>query len=209
MDTQLVSSFSAIVSVLQGAGPGSEGLLQGPPVFRLRQAVAGRQSCSARPPFVPGSPLRMPICFPTSGPGPSPPPGASQPHPRQDKAGRSQLPCCRDWSGRGQPAQHELGVLLHVMGSQASEQRLHDVGQVLELAVQCQGQQRSHEAAVPLGEAGLLLQGVDELGGSGGGVLALTPGSPAPHASSHVHAHTCRLARLLAQARCPPTRPSP
>lgn len=87
--------------------------------------------------------------------------------------------------GQSQPAQHELGVLVHVVGSQVTQQRPQDVRQVLELAVQRQGQQRSHMAAVPLGEAGLLLQGVDELAGGapalrGGPPLAPPPPCPLP-----------------------------
>lgn len=83
------------------------------------------------------------------------------------------------WSGQGEPAQHELGVFVHIMGGQVTKQRPHDVSQILKLAVQCQGQQRSHVAAVPLGEAGLLLQGADELGRHRR-VLALTLGSSRP-----------------------------
>lgn len=61
------------------------------------------------------------------------------------------------------PAQHELGVLVHVLMHQVAQQRFHDVGEVLQLVVQCHGEQRGHVAAVALREALLGLQRVDEL----------------------------------------------
>lgn len=73
------------------------------------------------------------------------------------------------------PAQHEFGVLGDVLLHQVLQQRLHDLGEVLQLVVQRDGEQTGHVAAVPLGEALLGLQGVDEL------PIRTTASAPAAH----------------------------
>ena len=61
------------------------------------------------------------------------------------------------------PSQHELGVLGGVLQDEVLQQGLHHLREVLQLVVERHGEQAGHVAAVPLGEALLGLQGVDEL----------------------------------------------
>lgn len=61
------------------------------------------------------------------------------------------------------PAQHEFGIFGNILLHQIPQQGLHDVGEVLQLVVECHGEQWRYVAAVPLGEVLLLLQGVDKL----------------------------------------------
>ena len=66
------------------------------------------------------------------------------------------------WRTHG-PAQHQLGVLGHVLGHQVTEQGAQDVSEILQLSMQRHGEQRRHVGAVPGRESALALQGVDEL----------------------------------------------
>jgi len=66
--------------------------------------------------------------------------------------------------GLASPPEHQFGVLGHVLLHQVVEQRLQDVREVLQLAVQGHGQQGRHVGPVPRGEGPLDLQRVNELG---------------------------------------------
>ena len=61
------------------------------------------------------------------------------------------------------PAQHQLGVLGHILGHQITKQSTEDVSEVFELPVKCDSEQRCHIGTVPSGEGTLALQRVDEL----------------------------------------------
>lgn len=64
---------------------------------------------------------------------------------------------------RDVPAQHQFGIFGNILLHQIPQQGLHDVGEVLQLVMECHSEQWRHVAAVPLREVLLLLQGVDEL----------------------------------------------
>lgn len=61
------------------------------------------------------------------------------------------------------PSQHQLGVLGHVLFHQIVQQRLQDVCEVLQLAVQGHSEQRCHVGPVSGGKGALGLQSVNEL----------------------------------------------
>lgn len=79
----------------------------------------------------------------------------------QEVDGRTQP---RPTGRRLSPPQHQLRVLGHILFHQVVEQRLEDVGEVLQFAMQGHCEQRGHVGPVPGGEGALNLQGVDELG---------------------------------------------
>ena len=85
------------------------------------------------------------------------------------------------------PAQHEFGVFGNVLLHQVLQQTLHDLREVLQLIMQSHGQQTGHVSPVPLREALLGLQGVDELRHT----ESLSPAAQALTCSDTAHAqHT-------------------
>lgn len=61
------------------------------------------------------------------------------------------------------PSQHEFGVLGHVLLHEVLQQTLHDFSEILQFVVKSHGQETGHVSSVPLREALLRLQSVDEL----------------------------------------------
>ena len=61
------------------------------------------------------------------------------------------------------PAQHQLGVLGHILGHQVTKQSTEDVSEVFELPVKRNSEQRCNIGTVPSREGTLALQRVDDL----------------------------------------------